>query len=181
MKYADERKQAYRWISRSRAAGLFTATSPEVREEFWAWLEDLNRTGSSTVDGVYDDKRSAYTLNTCLSRAYQKGIDYCLSESADAAAPIDRQMTDDVRWRHVPITRMRNYFDTVQHTMLGASKDIQGTPQRFKDTHILLMQFDSDPGMGWMWGDEGVLQYWITPQDLKARQFDKVTVTMDGH
>jgi len=43
------------------------------------------------------------------------------------------------------------------------------------------MQFDTDYGMDWMWGDCGVLQYWITPQDLKARRFDRVIVTLEGH
>ena len=64
--------------------------------------------------------------------------------------------------------------------MLGAAQDIQGAPWRMKDSHILLMQFDTDDGLNWMWGDCGVLQYWITPADLKAWRFNKVIVTMEG-
>jgi len=180
-KYDKERQQAYRWASRGRAAGLFTATSPEDREAFWSWLQAMEESASSSAESVQRDKRDATTLNRCISRAYQKGIDFCLAESAIAAAQVDNQMIDDVRWRHVPIFEMRNEIDTVRHAMCGAAKEIQFAPQRFKDTHMLLMQFDSDYGMGWMWGDVGVLQYWIRPDDLKSRRFENVIVTMEGH
>ena len=42
------------------------------------------------------------------------------------------------------------------------------------------MQFDSDNGFGWMFGDCGVAQFWITPEDLAARRFDRVTATVEG-
>jgi uncharacterized protein YwqG len=47
-------------------------------------------------------------------------------------------------------------------------------------THLMFMQFDTDEPMRWMWGDMGVLQYWITRDDLKARRFDQVKVTLGG-
>jgi uncharacterized protein YwqG len=43
------------------------------------------------------------------------------------------------------------------------------------------MQLDTDYGMDWMWGDCGVLQYWITPEDLAERRFDRVHATLEGH
>jgi len=65
--------------------------------------------------------------------------------------------------------------------MLGAGRNVQGAPERFRDSHVLLMQFDTDAGLDWMFGDCGVLQYWITPDDLRAQRFDRVRVTLEGH
>lgn len=43
------------------------------------------------------------------------------------------------------------------------------------DDWILLAQFDTDEdGPCWMWGDVGVLYFWIRKQDLAERRFDRV-------
>lgn len=40
---------------------------------------------------------------------------------------------------------------------------------------VLLAQFDTDEeGPGWMWGDMGMLYFWIRRPDLAARRFDRV-------
>ncbi len=38
----------------------------------------------------------------------------------------------------------------------------------------LLLQVDTDDGAGMMWGDCGLIYYWIRRQDLEAGRFDKV-------
>jgi uncharacterized protein YwqG len=38
----------------------------------------------------------------------------------------------------------------------------------------LLFQCDSDDHAGWMWGDAGLLYFWITEADLEAQRFDNV-------
>ncbi len=44
-----------------------------------------------------------------------------------------------------------------------------------RDDWRLLLQIDSDrDGPGWMWGDLGMIYFWIRRQDLAARDFDKV-------
>ncbi|MDO6589532.1 hypothetical protein DS901_07080 [Loktanella sp. D2R18] len=45
----------------------------------------------------------------------------------------------------------------------------------------LLLQLKSDHLMNWMWGDVGNVHFWIDPISLKNRDWDKVTVTMEGH
>ncbi len=37
----------------------------------------------------------------------------------------------------------------------------------------LLLQIDSDHNPDWMWGDAGMLYFWIRDQDLAARDFDR--------
>jgi len=87
-----------------------------------------------------------------------------------------------------------------QHQLLGHPSAIQGEmqlecqlvtggvycggPEAFKDPRCavlepgardwrLLAQFDSDDQAGMMWGDVGMLYYWIREADLKARNFDQ--------
>jgi len=42
------------------------------------------------------------------------------------------------------------------------------------DDWILLLQLDSDDTAGFMWGDLGMLYYWIRRQDLDETRFDRV-------
>jgi uncharacterized protein YwqG len=46
---------------------------------------------------------------------------------------------------------------------------------------ILLLQLDSDPDADLMWGDAGLLYYWIRAEDLAARRFDRVWMTLQCH
>lgn len=46
------------------------------------------------------------------------------------------------------------------------------------DDWMLLLQLDSDETAGFMWGDSGMLYYWIRKQDLAASRFDRVWMTM---
>lgn len=43
------------------------------------------------------------------------------------------------------------------------------------NTHMLLFQLNTDPGMNWLWGEEGTsLQFWIKPEHLAAQDFSNV-------
>ncbi|WP_433089009.1 DUF1963 domain-containing protein [Dactylosporangium sp. CA-052675] len=45
----------------------------------------------------------------------------------------------------------------------------------------LLWQVDTDEdGLGWMWGDMGMLYFWIRDEDLAAARFDRVWVILQG-
>ena len=71
--------------------------------------------------------------------------------------------------------------DTVErgahHQMLGYPVYIQDedmTPGK-----ILLLQLDTDDDTGWMWGDMGMIYFWIAPQELDARNFDDVRLVLE--
>jgi uncharacterized protein YwqG len=49
------------------------------------------------------------------------------------------------------------------------------------DDWMLLLQLDSDETAGLMWGDVGMLYYWIRKQDLAIKRFDRVWMTMQFH
>ena len=43
---------------------------------------------------------------------------------------------------------------------------------------ILLLQIDSDDEVACMWGDAGMIYYWIREQDLRAGRFDRVWMVL---
>ena len=45
----------------------------------------------------------------------------------------------------------------------------------------LLLQIDSDDDWGVMWGDAGVLYFWIKEADARARRFDQAWVVLQCH
>jgi uncharacterized protein YwqG len=47
-----------------------------------------------------------------------------------------------------------------------------------KTRWVLLLQIDSDSKTDMMWADAGILYVWIPAEELKARNFDKIWVTM---
>jgi uncharacterized protein YwqG len=60
-----------------------------------------------------------------------------------------------------------------------------GNPEGYKDPRVpalkpgaqdwkLLLQLDTDDSIGWMWGDVGMLYFWVREQDAKAADFSKV-------
>jgi len=46
------------------------------------------------------------------------------------------------------------------------------------DDWMLLLQLDSDQEAGFMWGDVGMLYFWIRKQDLAQRAFDRTWLIM---
>lgn len=46
------------------------------------------------------------------------------------------------------------------------------------DEWMLLLQLDSDDGADFMWGDGGMLYFWIRSGDLRQHRFDKVWMTL---
>jgi uncharacterized protein YwqG len=93
----------------------------------------------------------------------------------------------------------------IQHQMFGYSSPVQNEmelecdflrrheemewnspPARFVSATrdwILLLQVDTDEkdGPGWMWGDAGIVYFWIHREDLAARAFDKVICIEQCH
>lgn len=79
----------------------------------------------------------------------------------------------------IETTRMRGaYGSGTPHQMFGQGAQIQGARM---DDKLLFLQIASDDALGMMWGDVGVLQWWIGADDLAAGRFEKAEFTMEGH
>lgn len=66
------------------------------------------------------------------------------------------------------------------HQMFGPGVNIQDAAEAYSDHHLLL-QLMYDDMVAWRFGDMGVAQFWIRPEDLAARRWDKVVLTYECH
>jgi hypothetical protein len=200
---------AIEWLERARRAASYDPVPDDEREAFRRWVAKIGER-ELTLDPERETKREEYqqalaawrlqggdlakmprsseegpsdafyveTVKRCLSTSLMRGVELSLAESQEAAALIPKRVVEFFRWRHEPLHDGGKRF--VRHQLLGPPRTMQPWSIDLAKTHLLLMQFDTDEPMHWMWGDMGVLQYWITRDDLKARRFDQVKVTLGG-
>ncbi len=75
-------------------------------------------------------------------------------------------------------------FPSTGHRLGGYPYFTQSDPREYRDelkAYVLLLQIDSDRanGIDIMWGDVGVGNFFIDPEDLKKRDFSKVAYNWD--
>lgn len=74
------------------------------------------------------------------------------------------------------------YDDIIPHTIGGYPFFTQGDPrcvETYQDYTVLLLQLDTDDTSGIMWGDAGVGNFFIKPEDLKKLDFSNVLYYWD--
>ena len=67
------------------------------------------------------------------------------------------------------------------HQMFGIGEDIQGCAIWENADKHLLLQLVYDETMHWRFGDVGAFQFWISPEDVKARRFENAILTFECH
>ena len=67
------------------------------------------------------------------------------------------------------------------HQMFGVGVDIQGAAVWDNADKHLLLQLVYDETMHWRFGDVGAFQFWISPQDVKARNWSAACLTFECH
>ena len=78
---------------------------------------------------------------------------------------------------------MRYELNCPMHQMLGFGTNLQGTAEvAHADGDILLLQIDTDLAVHehFMFCDMGIAQFWIRPDDLAAKRFEKAWATTEG-
>lgn len=125
----------------------------EAKAKFWELVE--------AVEG----KR-----NEWLSEAAVLSAEACLNDAKEAGR-MPAEVVEALRWRH----------DRPQHQLLGKGREIQIAAEEMAGTHLLLLELGPDEAMQWQMGDSGAYQFWITPEDLKGRKFERVVVTFECH
>ena len=68
-----------------------------------------------------------------------------------------------------------------QHQLFGEPIDIQGNARWENERNHLLLQLTFDDLMFWDFGDCGVYQFWISPEDLAAGNWSSVNITFECH
>jgi Domain of unknown function (DUF1963) len=68
------------------------------------------------------------------------------------------------------------------HQMFGRGVEIQGNSCAMREEgYIMLLQLTHDDLMHWSFGDCGVYQFWIAPEDLTCRNWSAVKMTVECH
>jgi hypothetical protein len=156
--------EAVHWFERAAAEPPFAAVPDADRAAFWAWLEE-----------------HAWLARSVLPDAAVASVEASLVESAQAAARIPADAAACVHGRHALALRTeQGVFVTTPDRMLAPPSSVQGNQEEIAATHLLLLELSSNEGLGHHFG-EGVYQFWITPEDLRARRFHAVVLTADAY
>src|SRR3954454_25019325 len=68
------------------------------------------------------------------------------------------------------------------HQMFGRGDEIQGDSCAMREEgYIMLLQLTYDDMMHWSFGDNGVYQFWISPDDLGQRNWAAAKMTFECH
>lgn len=161
----------------ARAKPPFEILTSARREEFYAWYESIV---APRREGVSDHRTLTY-LSGHINAAYEIVAAMLASRGGELSNLLDDAAINAVRLRHLPYGIGRDGRSEFGgwHQMFGHGGNIQVAAQHFCKSHILLAQFAS--GAPFMWGDVGMLQYWIDADDLVARDFSRVHVTVESH
>ncbi len=120
---------------------------------------------------------------------FYKGSPGALTSIGDAAnATLIAAATGDFQTYHNLPTAVRDDIDAHwrlpenarRHQMFGLGTAVQTAIEDHAHDHLLL-QLQSDSLHHWMWGDAGVIQFWISDAALAARDWDQVEATIEGH
>jgi len=183
--YAALEAAAGGWWRRA-AASPFTPVPQADRDALRAWLAALDAyelkgflqrfAAPARTERLPDF--APRDLNDLLRRAAVAGGDACLGYGAAALLPAET--VERLAPRHAPAHRAGSMRQMRRHQLLGLPREVQNAAEDFAD-HVLLAQFDYDDAMFWHWGDVGVIQFWIRPEDLAARRFERAVASFEGH
>ncbi|HJQ56081.1 MAG TPA: DUF1963 domain-containing protein [Vineibacter sp.] len=163
-------REAEDWFTRASDRPAEAPVEAEDRAAFLAWLDTLER--RLAFAGGWSGARD-FSATDHARLAAQVGARMLIAMAPDA----DKLLPSE----YLALSRYQadNGVDG-RHQMLGHGNDLQGQADRLGKDHLLLMQLETDSGINWQWGSCGTVQFWIKPQNLVARRFSDVTVTMMG-
>ena len=107
-----------------------------------------------------------------------EAADNTLVTAAQAPAEVFSQLPQQIRTDIIRQHRLPGPGAT--HQMFGLGTQVQSAVEEHYHDHLLL-QLHSDKMMGWMWGDVGVIQFWISDDALAAQDWSAVEMTIEGH
>lgn len=161
LRYCDEALECLGW---ARSHKPFKAVAPEEAAMFWEWLEGL--VGVSPHD---------------IRHAAALAIEATLSAAPKAARQLGPEALDLVRSRHaLAVQGDSGPFAPTPNRMLAPASFVQGALSDFVAEEVLLLELGANDPIGHAFG-EGVYQFTIRPEDLRARRFDKVRLTATAY
>ena len=147
------------------AAG--TAVFPEARLE--GYLIDS-----------FPGEEAYFCADTSLAATHR--VAASIERATGTPLPVVDDKTDQLQ-SPAAILRGSHNLHITRHQMLGGAVNLQGTAEAARaNGDVLLLQIDTDWGLhkSFMFCDMGMAQFWIRPDDLAARRFDKAWATTEG-
>ncbi|WP_165356836.1 DUF1963 domain-containing protein [Nocardioides zhouii] len=159
------RGQLATWAARSREhAPEEPLTADESNEAWHALLEENAIAGRAMRDAVHDSVEATLTDRQSRAVLPEEAIDLVRSRHALASR------NPETGYVHV----------NTPDRMLAAPTCVQVEGDARAAEWLLLLEVSSLPGIGHEFG-EGVLQFWIRPDDLAARRFERVELTGEAY
>jgi hypothetical protein len=152
---AEIRSQATKWLDMARQTELHAALTQRQSDDFWAWVETND---AQLYKGSAENEAAALTIS------YPSGTSAALSEQAIELVRLQKTF---------PVFNRGQLRVSSPNRLLSAGSDVQDMSAEVATDHIMLLEVSSSELLGLHIGD-GVLQFWIKPDDLKAKRFDKV-------
>ena len=154
-----------RWLARAYAEQPYAALAEADSNAVWQSIVDYRKT----------------TL-FALKRARNDAIMMTLGNNPDAMTVLSPDALATVDSLHHLASR---YADGKIHCntpdrMLSAPTLVQAEAIERVDEWLMLLELSADEGLGHIFA-EGVYQYWIRPEDLAARRFDRVELTGEAY
>ena len=158
---ATVKDEAQAWFDHALRNPALGPVAPPVRKAFWDWFA-----GHKPLSQLV------------APSAVEAAIETTLHASPQEAANFPPEITARLAYRHVLAHRTREgrIHAPTPDRMLAPFSDVQGEEQEIAATHLLLLELASNEAIGHRFG-EGVYQFWITPEDLADRRFERVVLT----
>jgi hypothetical protein len=163
-KLAAVQTELREWSDRASAAVPFDAVPAAECEQFWSWV-----------------KEHEWLTRFSLTDAADLSVEASLTAGPEAAARIPLEIVEFTRSRHALAYEMEGKINVnIPDRMLAPPVDVQGTIDDRVREFILLFEMSSNEGLAHYFG-EGVYQFWIRPEDLAARRFDRVELSTTAY
>ncbi len=161
----EVKEEAQAWFDHALANPALGALDAPVRAAFWEWFA-----GHKPLTQLIAPAAAEAALETTLHAAPHE------------AAKIPPEVLARLAYRHVLAQRTArgSIHAPTPNRLLAPFSDVQGDQQERAATHLLLLELSADEAIGHRFG-EGVYQFWITPEDLAGRRFDKAVLTTTAY
>lgn len=165
--------EARAWFDRSREVPLETPVGETDRGDFREWVGKL---GPGRASPGHRAAEWAFTAAIPVIRFWAGAPD----RAALIAPSVYEAMADYFHAIHLQHGAEKDWYHFQLAQMLGLPPASQQAVSA-DDPEICLLNLASDNGLGWSFGDAGECTFWISPEDLAARDFTRVRGVIEGH
>lgn len=148
------------WHALARNKAAFADVTAPVRDAFWQWFSSY-----------------APLARLVAPRGCVAAVETTLHALPGSAAAFPDELVARLAYRHALAVRTAaRVHARVPDRLLAAPCETEADQSDRIRRQLLLLELSADEALGHHLGDH-VLQFWITPEDLAARQFAAVEVT----